>query len=61
MELLQLRYFLALAEKQNLTKTADQLLISPSSLSLTISKLEKELGVQLFTRSGRKIRLNSCG
>ena len=61
MELLQLRYFLLLAEKQNLTKTAEELFISPSSLSFTISKLEKELGAQFFDRTGRKMRLNKKG
>ncbi len=61
MELLQLRYFAALAESENLTKTASDLYISPSSLSLTISKLEKELGVKLFDRVGRKLQLNQSG
>lgn len=61
MELLQLRYFCALAEKQHLTNTANELLISPSSLSLTISKLEKELGVKLFDRIKRNIYLNKNG
>jgi len=61
MELLQLRYFVALAESENLTKTANALYISPSSLSLTISKLEREIGVKLFDRVGRKLRLNENG
>lgn len=61
MELLQLRYFRALAENGNLTKTAKQLYISPSSLSLTISRLEKELGDTLFDRVGNHIQLNSRG
>lgn len=61
MELLQLRYFVALAESENLTKTANALYISPSSLSLTISKLEREVGVKLFDRVGRKLRLNDNG
>lgn len=39
MELLQLRYFAALARTGNLTRTAQSLCISPSSLSLTISRL----------------------
>ena len=61
MELLQLRYFVALAESENLTKTANALYISPSSLSLTISKLEREIGVKLFDRVGRKLKLNDNG
>ncbi len=61
MELLRLRYFVALAETENLTQTASDLHISPSSLSLTIAKLEKELGTTLFDRTGRKLQLNDTG
>lgn len=61
MELLQLRYFLALAKEEHMSRTAEKLYISQPSLSLTIKKLEKELGVSLFDRTGRSIRLNSYG
>lgn len=61
MELLQLKYFCALAKNQHLTKTANQLMISPPALSLTISKLENELGVPLFNRVKRNIYLNENG
>lgn len=61
MELLQLKYFCALAQSEHLGKTASKLMISPPSLSATISKLEKELGVRLFDRSGRGIQLNRFG
>ncbi len=61
MELLRLRYFVALAESENLTQTASNLHISASSLSLTIAKLEKELGTKLFDRVGRKLQLNETG
>ncbi len=61
MELLRLRYFVALAESENLTQTASDLHISASSLSLTISKLEQELGTKLFDRVGRKLQLNETG
>ncbi len=61
MELLWLRYFKKLAEKEHLTHTAEQLYISPPSLSATISRLEDELGVQLFDRPGRGISLNNNG
>ncbi len=61
MELLQLRYFLKLAESQHLTNTARELFISAPSLSLTITRLEKELGVPLFDRVGRSIVLNDHG
>jgi len=60
-ELLQLRYFKKLAETGNVTKTAKQLYISPPSLSAMITRLERELGVTLFDRTGNKITLNQCG
>lgn len=61
MELLQLRYFVKLAESEHLTHTAESLRISPPSLSASIKKLEKELGVPLFTRKNNRIYLNSNG
>ncbi|MBE6962189.1 MAG: LysR family transcriptional regulator [Ruminococcaceae bacterium] len=59
--LLQLNYFRKLAEKELLTKTAQELHISQTALSYTIINLEKELGVQLFDRSKRTIKLNDAG
>lgn len=61
MELSQLRYFKALAENGNLTQTAGKLYISAPALSASISNLEKELGVRLFDRVGRRMFLNSSG
>ena len=61
MELLQLRYFKMLAESEHLTKTAGKLFISAPSLSATIARLEKELGVQLFDRAGKRLKLNNNG
>ena len=61
MDLMQLRYFRALAKNGNLTQTARLLYIAPPALSVSISRLEKELGVQLFDRTGRRMYLNSCG
>lgn len=61
MELLQLYYFKALAEREHLTQTAQSLMIAAPTLSATISRLEKELGVKLFDRVGRNIQLNENG
>lgn len=61
MELLQLHYFKELAEREHVTQTAQALLVSPPALSVTISRLEKELGVSLFDRVGRNIRINDNG
>lgn len=61
MELLQLRYFYESAKTENFSHTAAKYLVSPSSVSISIKKLEKELGCELFDRNGNKIRLNSNG
>lgn len=61
MELLQLKYFIKVAETEHMSRAAGELFISQSSLSHTIHRLEEELGVQLFDRNGRNIRLNEYG
>ncbi len=61
MELLQLQYFKTIAECQHITKAANKLMISQPSLSNTLSRIEHELGVQLFDRQGRNIILNNYG
>lgn len=43
------------------TKAAEDLYISSSALSRAIISLEKELGVELFDRDGRNIKLNRYG
>ena len=61
MELQQLRYFQVVAANQHITRSAEQLNISQPAISAVISRLEKELGTQLFERSGRNITLNEAG
>ena len=61
MDMTQLRYFVKLATLEHLTRAAEELYISQSTLSMSISRLESELGVSLFDRVGRGIRLNSYG
>ncbi len=61
MELLHMRYFVALAETESVTKAAQQLHITPPCLSKVISRLETELGLKLFERAGRGIRINETG
>ncbi|MGN0620389.1 MAG: LysR family transcriptional regulator [Porcipelethomonas sp.] len=61
MELLQLEYFYAVAVNQHVTKTAEQLHIAQPSLTQSIKRLEKELGVPLFSHSGRNIALTEYG
>lgn len=61
MEILQLKYFYALAQTQHVTRTAEQLHIAQPSLTQTIHRLENELDVKLFKTSGRNITLTDCG
>lgn len=61
MELLQLHYFLKVAKLEHMTKAAQELRIAQPALSKTIARLEEDLGVPLFDRKGRNIRLNSFG
>lgn len=61
MDLAQLRYFCDVAHTQHMTKSAQRLNIVQPALSQSIHKLEDELGVQLFERTGRNIRITSEG
>lgn len=61
MELLHLRYFQTVARHEHISRAAEELRVAQPSLSRTISRLENELGVPLFDRSGRRIRLNRFG
>lgn len=60
-ELLQLEYFRTVAKHEHMTRAADELHIAQPSLSKTIARLEADLGVCLFERYGRQIRLNQYG
>jgi len=61
MTITQLRYFVVAAQTENLLRAAAALYISQSSLSKNIASLEKELGMELFDRKGRSLRLNEQG
>lgn len=61
MDIYQMKYVLALAKHRNFTQAAESCYISQSSLSQQISKLEKELGVRLFDRTTRAIRITEAG
>jgi DNA-binding transcriptional LysR family regulator len=61
MDLRALRYFLAAAETQNLSRAAERLNVVQSALSHQIRGLEEELGAELFERHGRRIRLSAIG
>lgn len=61
MELLQLTYFRDAAKLENFSKVAEKHFVAQPAVSHTISKLENELGVKLFDRSGNKVTLNDYG
>ena len=61
MEILQMRYFYETAQNENIAKTAEQFMVCASSVSASIKRLEKELGVSLFDRSCNRIKLNDKG
>lgn len=56
-----LRYFWAVAQDGNLSRTADRLNVSQSALSVQIRKLEDRLGHALFERRGRALHLTEAG
>ena len=57
----RLKYFSAVAETGSVRRAADILRVSPPSLSKAIHHLEEELGLKLFIRAGRNIRLTDSG
>ncbi|MGW0807804.1 LysR family transcriptional regulator [Nonomuraea sp. NPDC002799] len=61
MELRQLEYFVAVAEERNFTRAAERVHISQSGVSAQIRQLERELGAELFDRSGRSACLTVAG
>ena len=61
MELNHIREFIALSKTENYLEAAENLFISQSSLSKHIKSLELELGVSLFDRTTRKVRLSEAG
>lgn len=61
MELRHLRYFESVADTLSFTRAAQRMHVSQSTLSHQIRQMEDELGVRLFDRIGKKVRLTESG
>lgn len=61
MELRHFRYFVAVAEEENVSRAALKLHVSQPGLSRQIRDLEAEIGFQLFERSAKSVRLTGAG
>lgn len=57
----RLRQFVAVAERLNITRAAEDLHLTQQAVSSTIKNLERDLGVVLFERTGRRISLTPAG
>ncbi|WP_413570312.1 LysR family transcriptional regulator [Bdellovibrio sp. HCB117] len=61
MEIFELRYFIAVAQTENVNRAAEAINVSAGSLSKAISRLEDELQTPLFFKTGRGIKLTPEG
>jgi len=57
----QIKYFIEVARREHVTDAAQALHVAQSAVSRQIFKLESELGVDLFIRKGRNVKLTSIG
>lgn len=61
MELRQIEYFIEVAKREHVTDAANAMHVAQSAVSRQIFNLESELGVQLFIREGRNVKLTPIG
>ncbi|MCD1260352.1 LysR family transcriptional regulator [Paenibacillus athensensis] len=61
MEIRQMRYFIEVARREHVTEAANVLHVAQSSVSRQLVHLESELGVDLFVRNGRRVKLTPIG
>mgnify|MGYP000013695669 CR=1 FL=1 len=56
-----IEFFMTLAETLNYSDAADRLFITQSAVSRTIQQIERAMGVKLFLRTHRSVRLTPAG
>jgi DNA-binding transcriptional LysR family regulator len=61
MDIYQIRYFLAVVDAGNFSRAAERVHVTQPTLSTGIKKLEDELGVTLFERNNREVKLTAAG
>jgi DNA-binding transcriptional LysR family regulator len=61
MELREMRYVQSVARHANFTRAADELHVAQPALSAAVRRLEAELGVRLFERTSRRVRITDAG
>lgn len=61
MELRQIQYFIEVAKREHVTDAANEMHVAQSAVSRQVFNLEKELGVELFIREGRNVKLTPIG
>ena len=61
MTLTELRYIVAVARERHFSRAAEACFVSQPTLSISIKKLEDELGTQIFERGGAEVTLTPIG
>ncbi|MBN2646113.1 MAG: LysR family transcriptional regulator [Desulfuromonadaceae bacterium] len=61
MDLRQIKTFMAVAQSRNFTRAAEALCLAQPAVSISVAKLEEELGLTLFNRQGRQVSLTAEG
>lgn len=57
----QLQVFAAIARHENISMAADEIALTQSAMSMALKELESQLNTPLFTRQGKRLKLNNAG